>query len=415
MVLEEDRKEKKDLIREIINELHQGLPVEEAQQRIEREVGTISSAQIAEIEQSLIEEGMSANEIRRFCNVHALMFEAALGLGTTGDRLSAEGPAHPVNVFEMENREIEKITSTLRDLSEDIDELGVDEARRRIAHTLEDLSEIEAHYSRKEQVLFPYLEKYGFTGPTMVMWGKDDEVRDLLKAARGGLDDIEDTAGLVEYVEEKLAPLVDEAEGMVQKEENILFPTSLEKLSNVDWAEILRGSDEVGYAFIDPPEEAEELARELQGAVEEHAFMGDEEIVFPSGSLNPEELLAIFNCLPVELTFVGPDDRVKYFSEGPERIFVRTRAVIGREVKHCHPPGSVDLVEEILRDFKAQKRDSADFWLEIGTRFIYIVFHALRTEDGEYLGTLEVAQDATRLRSLTGQRRLLDEAESQED
>ncbi len=413
--MDQNRDKKKALIKEIIRELHAGLSVDEAHDRIEREVGTISSAEIADIEQSLIEEGMSANEIRRFCNVHALMFESALEFNNAEGRLSEQSSAHPLNVFERENRELERITSALRELTEKVGELDIEEIKGRIADALGELSQVEKHYARKEQVLFPYLEKHGFTGPTTVMWGKDDEVRELLKASRLGLEGIQDEKGLAEYIDQKLIPLLDEAEGMVQKEESILFPTSLEKLSEADWADVLRGSGEVGYAFIDPPEEAEQLARELLGTVEETASLGDDEIIFPSGSVNPEELMAILNGLPVELTFVGPDDRVKYFSEGEGRIFVRTRAVIGREVRHCHPPGSVDLVETILRDFKDKKRDSADFWLEMGGRFIYSVFYAIRGKDGGYLGTLEVTQDATKVRSLTGQKRLLDEAQSPSD
>ncbi len=405
--MESDRQEKKVLIKELIQELHRGLSVEDAKDRFEREVGTISSSEIAEIEQSLMDdEGMSPDEIKRFCNVHALLFESALG--STRDPLQEVNPAHPVHLFRLENDALLEITGTIR---EALDSAKGDPPKgtERIGKLLDDLAAVEIHYARKEQVLFPYLERYGFMGPTTVMWGKDDEVRDLLKAARSGVRAIESPEDLGAFAKDTLIPLLDEAEGMVQKEEDILLPTALDKLSTEDWASVLLESEDVGYAFIEPPAEVSRLAAQLQSAVTEEVYLSEDEIVFPSGSLSPRDLMALIGALPVELTFVGPDRKVKYFSEGRDRIFVRTKAIIGREVKHCHPPGSTHLVDEILRDFEGGKRSEAEFWLEIGDRFIHIDFRALHDEGGEYLGVLEIAQDATHLRGLTGEKRLLDE------
>ena len=196
---------------------------------------------------------------------------------------------------------------------------------------------------------------------------------------------------------------------MIQKEEDILFPAALEKLTREDWASVLWEGEEVGYAFIEPPKELSHLTGEIADALQEEVYLDNQGIIFPSGQLRPGELQAIMGVLPVELTFVGADDRVRYFSEGRERIFLRTRSVIGREVTNCHPPGSTHLVEQILEDFKAGTRDSADFWLTLGDRFIYIDFRALRDDEGTYMGTLEIAQDATMLRTLSGEKRLLDE------
>lgn len=196
---------------------------------------------------------------------------------------------------------------------------------------------------------------------------------------------------------------------MIFKEENILFPAALEKLKADDWIEILKESDQVGYAYIRPHAETTELIAALKKATADKPAIVDGQLRFPSGLISPTVLMHMLNALPVDLTFVDHEDTVRYFTENKERIFVRTRAVIGRKVQNCHPPQSVDMVEKILTAFKEGSRDSAEFWLTLKGRMLYIVFFAVRDERGKYLGTLEVTQDITKLRQLTGERKLLDE------
>uniref|UniRef100_A0A7V3RG89 DUF438 domain-containing protein n=1 Tax=candidate division WOR-3 bacterium TaxID=2052148 RepID=A0A7V3RG89_UNCW3 len=387
-----NKEEKKRFIRELILKLHQGLPVEEAKDILLKEIGTITSTEIAEIEQSLINEGTSPDEIKKFCNVHALLFESAIK-----QELKPESSSHPVSLFKLENRAIEKILAQLKTAKE----------KGLIEELLKNLKEIEIHYTRKEQLLFPYLEKKGFFGPSKVMWGKDNEIRELL---RNALEKIAITP-LGDYISTYLNPLIEEIEGMIFKEENILFPTAMEKLDPEDWIEILKESVNVGYAFIEPPKSLEALIKDLRQSLIEQAIFTDGEIRFPSGGLNLEELLAILNNLPVDLTFVDKDDRVRYFSETKERIFLRPRAVIGRDVRNCHPPQSLDKVEKIINDFKEGKRDVASFWINFKGRLIYIRYFAIRDSLGRYLGTLEVTQDITEIKKLEGERRLLDEGD----
>lgn len=399
----EGKNDRKEAIREIILGLHRGLTVEEARDRFEREVGEISSTEIASIEQSLIDEGMPPDEIKKFCNVHALLFQAALERNTARE----ESPAHPVHLFKLENREIEKITGALQKVGK---AAGIDpaETAHEIRALLMELAKIELHYTRKEQLLFPYLEKAGFMGPSKVMWGKDNEIRDLYKQSLSAIEAVATEEQLDAYLGGTLNPLIEEIEGMIFKEENILFPTSLEKLTGDTWVEILKESDEIGYAFIEKPAKTESLIRELKHAVAEEPGWKEERAVFPTGSLSLKELMHILNILPVELTFVGPDDTVRYFNDSESRIFVRTRSVIGRKVQNCHPPQSVDQVEKILASFKEGTRDQADFWLNFKGRLIYIEFLAVRDRTGNYLGTLEVAQDITDHNAREGERRLLD-------
>jgi DUF438 domain-containing protein len=396
--------QKKRIMKEIITELHKGLSVEEAKNRFEREIGSITSTEIAEVEQSLIDEGLSPDEIKKFCNVHALLFKSTLEKSTVKEK----SPAHPIFLFELENREIEKVTGKIREIKNNVGTYELDSLKKELNALFNELKNIEIHYVRKEQLLFPYLEKYGFHGPSKVMWGKDNEIRDLLKNNFEEIKKISGKQELDKYFKANLDPLIEEVEGMIFKEETILFPTSLEKLAVDDWVEILKESDDVGYVFIEKPKEAASLIQELKGAVTDEPSIKDNMITFPTGKLEVNELMKILDKLPVDITFVDKDDRVKYFSNNKDRIFVRTRSVLGRSVQNCHPPQSVNVVEEIVTSFKEGKKDSVDFWINLNEKIVYIRYYAVRNDEGNYLGTLEVTQDITDVKKLEGEKKLLD-------
>jgi len=351
--------QKKRIMKEIIIELHKGLSVEEAKDRFEREIGAISSTEIAEVEQSLIDEGLSPDEIKKFCNVHALLFKSTLEKSTVKEK----SPAHPIFLFELENREIEKVTVKLKEIKNNVGTYELDSLKKELNTLFNELKNIEIHYARKEQLLFPYLEKYGFHGPSKVMWGKDNEIRDLLKNNFEEIKKISGKQELDKYFKANLDPLIEEVEGMIFKEETILFPTSLEKLGVDDWVEILKESDDIGYVFIEKPKEAASLIQELKGTITAEPSVKDNIITFPTGKLEINELMRILDKLPVDITFVDKDDRVKYFSNNKDRLFVRTRSVLGRNVQNCHPPQSLDIVNDIVRSFKEGKRDQLIFGL----------------------------------------------------
>jgi hypothetical protein len=403
-----DQGAKAAVLKDIIHQLHHGLPVTEAKERFEREIGDVTSTEIAEMEQSLIADGVSVDEIKQFCNVHALLFQSALEKAP----LEETSPAHPIYLFKLENTEIGKLTSSLREAAaaaaSAADAEGFAAAKEQIQAGLARLRAVNAHYERKEQLLFPYLEKYGFMGPSKVMWGKDNEIRDMLKRAVAGLDEVTAASAVAAYVDAALTPLLEEVDGMVFKEENILFPTSLEKLQPADWVSILKQSPDIGYAFIQAPEEADVLARRLQMELDQPTIE-EGVICLPSGTLNLDQLLGLLNTLPFDLTFVGADDTVKYFTEGKERIFARPRAVIGRQVQNCHPPQSLDVVQGILDSFRKGEKDSYEFWIKLQGKMVHIRYFAVRDTKGEYLGTLEVTQDITRIQTLEGEKRLVDE------
>jgi PAS domain S-box-containing protein len=396
-----NKQKKKDIMKDIIHKLHEGSTLEEAKERFEKEIGAASSTEIAEMEQALINEGLSPEEIKKFCNVHAMLFQSALEKSISEET----SPSHPVYLFKLENREIEKIVDSLKKLIEERkEELPL--IKQKLNDLLNELKGIETHYTRKELVLFPFLEKQGFTGPSKVMWGKDNEVRDLLKNAISSVEDIKDIKALELYSKNSLDLLIEEVTGMIFKEENILFPTCIEKLSNNDWIEILKESDKVGYVFVEKPKETEALIKDLESALPAEPIFEENEINLPTGKLRLKELMTVLNTLPVDITFVDNEDKVRYFSDSKERIFLRTKSVIGIEVQNCHPPQSLEAVENILRSFKEGQRDTVDFWVNLEGKFVYIRYFAVRDEAGSYLGTLEVSQDLTEIKKLEGEKRL---------
>lgn len=386
---------KRKLVADIIRDLHGGLTVEDAKARVQREVGTLTSAEVTEIEQSLIDEGVAADEIKRFCNVHALLFESSLEQTVA----APDSPSHPLSLLRSENRTISAI----------VGELGAALARSPIAPeavraALAKLKGVDRHYALKENAIFPHLEAHGFMGPSQVMWGKHNDVRQLLRdaerAATAGPDAIEAARAGV------FATLAEEVEGMIFKEENILFPACTEKLEPAEWVKVLESFREIGSAYAEPGT-ADAALGELATLKAEAVESGV--IALPSGRVSPTELAALLNVLPVDISFVGADDTVRYFNQTKDRIFPRAVSVVGRNVRNCHPPQSVGKVVEILDSFRTGRRDHADFWINLHGRFVWIRYFAVRNPFGKYLGCLEVSQDLTEARSLTGERRLLDD------
>ncbi|MDT8287709.1 MAG: PAS domain-containing protein, partial [Elusimicrobiales bacterium] len=197
------------------------------------------------------------------------------------------------------------------------------------------------------------------------------------------------------------AALLEEIDGMIFKEESILFPTALEKLKAADWAEIFRESAQTGYIFIDPPAA---MAEALDIAANTGVAGGA--VNLPSGNIRLEQLVSLLDTLPVDLTLVDAEDTVRYFSEGKDRVFLRARSILGRKVQNCHPPASLAAVEKIVNAFRAGTRDSEEFWINMKGRVIHIRYFALRGPAGEYLGALEVTQDITDIQKIKGERRL---------
>lgn len=397
--------EKKALLKHMILQLHEGAAPEAVKSRLIDIMSKVPYGLVVEVEQELINEGLPEKEVLRLCDIHTQALEGHIDL--SGMKIVA--PGHPVDTFKRENRELTRVADELQGLFGQAGNERGEAEHGKYLNTLKShfnsLMDVDKHYRRKENLLFPFLEKYGITGPPKVMWGKHDETRDLLRNAINALNMPGEFSP--EMMQMKIAlyllPAVKAITDMIMKEEEILFPMALDKLTETDWYEVYKQTNEIGYCLYDPKIIWKPASIEL--AEETSAQEGT--VNLPSGKFSSEELLAILNTLPVDITFVDRNDRVKYFSQGKERIFDRNRAILGRDVRMCHPPSSVHVVDQIVEDFRSGKADSAPFWIQMGGKFIHIEYFALRNEKGEYLGTLEMSQDLTEKRILTGDQRLL--------
>lgn len=397
-----DRKKK---LKELILKLHSGQSQDEVRYELMESLQQIPYGEVVEVEQELIHEGLPEQEILKLCDIHGAVLHGNVDL--SGAKQIPDG--HPVDVMIKENAELKKLANQITKLIEKITESKKLEDKKEILELrglYNALFDVDKHYKRKEYLLFPFLENYEITGPPKVMWGKHDEIRELIK----GSIELLQTDGisaeeLIASSEIILLPAINQVVDMTTKEEEILFPMALDKLTDADWYEIEKQSLEIGFCLYDPPKSwkpnwAKE--DELSGM---NKIGGN--IQLPSGNFSVEELLAILNHLPIDMTFVDKDDKVKYFSQGKERIFQRNRAILNRDVRLCHPPASAHIVDKIIESFKSGEEDSAPFWINIGGNMIHIEYFALRNEKGEYLGTLEVSHNVQKYRDLQGEQRIL--------
>lgn len=402
----DNSKYRRERLKELILKLHEGESADAVRQELMSTLKEIPYGEVVEVEQELIQEGLPESEVLKLCDVHGEVLEGNVDLSAA--REIPEG--HPVDVFKKENQELKKVADQAMALLQKVPDMSGDEFSKELLNLqsyFNDLMDVDKHYQRKEQLIFPYLEKEGITGPPKVMWGKHDEIRDQLKGCiellqEPGLtrDDVAEARDILFY------PALKGVTDMVQKEEEILFPMSMDVLTLEEWWEVHKQTLEYGFALYDPQVEwkPEGLADTEEQAT---ATTAEGTIQLPSGSFTAKEIMAILNTVPVDMTFVDKNDKVKYFTQGKRHVFHRSRSIINRDVRLCHPPGSTHIVEKILEDFKSGKASHAPFWIQMKGRFILIEYFALRDENGQYLGTLEVSQDLTDNRQLEGEKRIL--------
>ncbi len=396
---------RKEMLKHLILQLHQGEAPEAVQRQLVRMLGQVPYGLVVEVEQELMAEGLPAEEVQRLCHLHGAALQGAVDPAAA----PAAPTGHPVQVFHAENaalsRELAVLQAAFRELEAVPDGESPEEALLGIRGSLNLLTDVEKHYLRKEHLLFPYLEKHGITGPPKVMWGKHDETRALIEGAMEVLGAAPATAAEARAaVDLAVKPAAQAIADMVDREETILLPMAMDTLGELEWWEIARQSAEIGFCLVDP-EETWRPASAPAGTQEPEGAGGH--IKLPTGHFSVPELEAILNALPFDATFVDADDKVRYFTQGKERVFARSRAVLGRKVQFCHPPSSVDTVERILAGLKSGRQDRATFWIQLHGRFLHIEYIPMRGADGAYLGCLEVTQDLTEKRALQGEQRLL--------
>ena len=395
------------VLKDIIKHLHAGNPPEQVQRQMQEIVRQTDASEIMAMEQELMAEGMPVEEVRSMCDLHSKVTRDVLVQLPIRKPIA---PGHPVDTFRRENEALRGViaamTQTLAELQSTKEAADAAAILLRFRQSFNDLMDIDKHYQRKEHALFSCLERHGITGPSKVMWAKDDDVRNLLK--RLGESIHSDPADIEKWkmnLVEATNAVLKAVQEMIYKEENILLPMSLETLTEDEWAEIWSVSPKYGWCIVEPQQG---YAPSVSVMPESMKVPATGALMLPTGNVSLEQLAAVFSTLPLDLTFVGANDRVAFFTEGPDRIFPRSKAIIGRKVQHCHPPRSVETVDRILNDFRSGRQNVAEFWINFHDKFVHVRYFAVRNSDGGYLGTVELTQDLTPLRALQGERRLLE-------
>jgi DUF438 domain-containing protein len=377
-----------DTMKDIIKDLHAGKDAESQKKKFGELIKDVAPWEIAQMEQRLIAEGMPESEIKSLCDVHVKVFQEALEHQT----VPGLPAGHPVHTLMLENRACEGILKEAEAIKDFVKE------KDRLLDILDRLGQINRHFVRKENQLFPILEAKGITGPSKVMWALHDDIRGFIK-------DVRKRAAENKMERVAITALVKMVNDMIYKEEHILFPMALETLSEEEWAKARKGEEEAGYAWIEPETQWKASAGSFQQSLLAEKIGS---LNLDTGQLTPEQVNLMLTHLPVDISFVNEQDEVVYYSASPERIFPRSPGVIGRKVQNCHPPKSMGSVQKILDAFRAGKKDTADFWIQMHGKFILIRYFAVRDGEGNYRGCLEVSQDVTAIRKLEGQKRLLD-------
>lgn len=373
--------------------LHEGTSADSLTEEFKRTFGEITSDELAGAEQQLVERGIPVEEIQRLSTEHTRLASVSM-IGRGFDE-----PGHPLTVFLGENRGfIEFIEKRLRLAMEDFAK-EPERVLPDLQAMAEEFASIFLHYDRKENLFFPYLETAGITVPPMVMWGVDDVIRQLHQLWTQAMAAEPLNAARISLTAERT---VTQAEEMVQKENDILVPMLKNTLSEDDWILCAQESDIIGYAFNQGIEgasisDARTWLKQKRGEDSRPAPAEADRISLPSGNLTPGELNAMLNTLPTDLTFVDKDDIIRYYSEGKHQVFTRTRTIIGRDLYLCHPPQLVPVIKKLIEEFRAGTKDGELVPMRRGNRLDLVRYYAVRDEDGEYLGTVEVTEEMSEI------------------
>ncbi|KAF0225519.1 MAG: hypothetical protein FD133_634 [Erysipelotrichaceae bacterium] len=376
--------QRQEKLKNLIKRLHQGEDRTQIEIEFKRDFASVTGAEIAQMESKLVEEGVSIDEIQSLCDVHASLFQ-----GSVVDLHQDVLTVNPMTEFETENEDFQKMI----DIAESTikSSLSNDQLITFIKETAASLKEVDAHYAKKENILFPILEKNGNTTVPQVMWGVDNKIRDAIRLLNQQLVQNTSLELIVETYKSTLTMIKD----MIIKENNILFPMLKDLMTQEDFKLVAVSlQDQSG-----------------QNSIYSHTtddLTVSEKIQMSAGQLSPTEINALFNTLPFDMTFVGADQKVKFVSQGKERIFDRPLSVIGRPIQLCHPPQSVHIVMKIVEDLESGKKDHEDFWIQFRGKFVLIRYYAVRDEQGTYLGCLEVTQDIKDIQNISGEKRLAD-------
>jgi len=398
--------DKKNKLKAMIKRLHQGENVENLKKEFKELLDKLAPNDIIQLEEELIQEGISREEIHKLCDLHLSLFQSSFGKETVQIEATS-----PISILKEEHNVIQIFAEELKTIANQMQSFDDYSLASKSIDKLIELSnkfkDSASHYLREENVLFPSLDKKGIKEPPKIMWMEHDMIRSLEKNLYSLIESRSDIAfkRFVSQLQEIAINLHETITSHFYKENNILFAMAQKVLSDDEMVEIKKEFDRLGYCSFTPIKNAEQQAMPTQVSKEQYVYPDD--IKFNTGALNQHQLQAIFDTLPFELTFVDNNDVVKFFSLSKEPIFTRSKAVLGLKVQNCHPQKSIHLVNQIIEEFKSGKRDVAEFYLTINNKFIHIRYFAVRDNMRNYLGCIEVTQDITQIKKLEGEKRLL--------
>ena len=383
-----------DRIQEYLKRLGTDEDFEKVRADFAKEFEEVDAADIMQAEQQLLQNGTPLEEVQRLCDVHAALFH-----GKTKEEQIANAekqsvtalkekrqrsvgayagiPGHPICTFVLENKELEKVIAQCRAA------IGTGKIEDEL---FERLRQVSVHYAKKGDLLYPHLNvKYKISGPSAVMWTVDDEIRDeLALLAKQRTNDSVWT--------ERLQAVLVRMEEMIYKEQNILFPNCALNFTEEEWMQIYRDSKDYVECLGVENEVWDQAERYLNHMLEDQKRVTNDEIMMKGGHMTLEQLEAMLNTIPLELTFVDVDNVNRYFNEGP-KVFKRPGMAIDREVFSCHPPKIEQMVRKIIEDFQNGMRDQVPVWMNKNGRTMLVTYMAVRDRNRQYLGTLEVVQD----------------------
>ena len=432
----ESKEERTALLKGYLKRLGEGEELESVRADFVEKFNSVDASEIMQAEQELIAEGTPITEIQKLCDLHSALFHGAtqeekianagnaviesmkakkqeeikntLAANSTGPMSTAEEreklqqdklqlaasliaiPGHPLETLTRENDVLAQRISDTRAAIEN------KASNEEILNKFEGVREIAIHYAEKGDLIYPHLNvQYGISGPSNVMWTVDDEIRDEMTA-------LTKNRAFDDAWFERVSAVLTRAEEMIYKESNILFPICALNFATEEWYRIYHDSKDYAdcmgiVANVWP--EAEEYEKTMfdkkpEGEVVENATSSsnNDEIVMPGGHVTLEQLTALLNTIPVEITFVDENNINRYFNEGP-KLFKRPSMAIDREVFSCHPPKIEPMVRTIIEDFRNGVRDEFPVWVEKQGKTMLVKYMAVRDKNGKYLGTAEFVQE----------------------
>ncbi len=309
---------------------------------------------------------------------------------------------HPVQVYYQESAMIQDILLEL---------YKVDPTKdfQKYFNLFNELTTIEKRFARKENQLFPYLEKHGWEGPSQGMWSFHDNLRDQIRLLNGY-----NSEKNIPKIVENIPYLIEGIKRLLSIEDTRLFPNAMKLLSEEDWKEFYIGDEEIGWMLPNKPDPYPTLQKEYIHPSKDFkqrklSFSTENTFHYDEGYMTPEQVNLLLQFLPVDITYVDENDKVIFYNRGKDRVFPRSKGIIGREVKFCHPPKSVHLVLRIVEEFRAGTKNVAEFWINFKGRTIHIRYFAIRDKNKKYRGVIEMSQDVTDIKKLEGQKRLLND------